>query len=465
MNEKADRATTRSHAPKSEQFLEFMGADWDELSEADSAIWEVASYAAARRQELATKFQGKLIFIAAGAPKNRANDTDYRYRPDTAFGYLTGWGWHTVPDSVLVIDARPNAHHAILFMRPTAGKQTEEFFANPDIGEFWVGSRPKLSDIATQLGVETKNLSELDLFRAGFPSGYVLELSDAELATEISEMRMVKDDYEIAQMRAAVSATISGFEDIVRELPALENHPRGERVIEGTFFKRARIAGHDLGYETISASGAHACYLHWTKNDGATKAGDLVLVDAGVELESLYTADITRTLPISGSFTDIQNEIYAAVLRASDAAFAVAKPGVKFRDVHNAAIVEIAAACEGWGFLPTSAELSLEPDGQYHRRWMVHGTSHHLGMDVHDCAQARKEMYLDRELEPGMVFTIEPGLYFHQNDLKVPERFRGIGIRIEDDVVVTKDGCENLSGDLPRSASQIESWMASLQVE
>lgn len=464
MNEKANRASNRSHAPKSEQFLEFMGADWDQLPATDSANWKVAEFAKVRRQKLASKFQGKLIFIDAGAPKNRANDTYYRYRPETAFAHLTGWGWHTVPDSVLVIDARPENHEATLFMRPTAGKQTEEFFANPDIGEFWVGSRPTLDEISNQLGIETKDLAELDLFRAGFPSGYQIQLSDADLATEVSELRMVKDEYEITQMRAAVAATIAGFEDIVRELPQLKNHPRGERVIEGTFFKRARISGHDLGYETISASGAHACYLHWTKNNGATKAGDLVLIDAGVELDSLYTADITRTLPISGSYTDIQKEIYAAVLGAADAAFAIAKPGVRFRDVHQAAIAEIAKACEKWGFLPTSAEQSLEPDGQFHRRWMVHGTSHHLGMDVHDCAEARKEMYLDRELEPGMVFTIEPGLYFHQNDLKVPEQFRGIGIRIEDDVLVTEDGCENLSAALPRATDQIEAWMASLQL-
>jgi Xaa-Pro aminopeptidase len=187
-----------------------------------------------------------------------------------------------------------------------------------------------------------------------------------------------------------------------------------------------------------------------------------VLVDAGVEIDSLYTADITRTLPINGKYSDAQLEVYLAVLEAADAAFAIARPGIKFREIHEAAMKVIAQKVADWGILPVSAEQSLEADKQFHRRWMVHGTSHHLGLDVHDCAQARKQMYLDAELQEGMVFTIEPGLYFHENDLLAPERFRGIGIRIEDDVLVTKDGVENLSAKLPRTPAEIESWMASI---
>jgi len=122
----------------------------------------------------------------------------------------------------------------------------------------------------------------------------------------------------------------------------------------------------------------------------------------------------------------------------------------------------IAARLEEWGLLPCTAEESLSPDGQYHRRWMVHGTSHHLGLDVHDCAQARREMYLDAILEPGMVFTIEPGLYFKADDLAVPAEYRGIGVRIEDDVLITADGNENLSAALPRRPEDVEAWMAGL---
>jgi Xaa-Pro aminopeptidase len=187
-----------------------------------------------------------------------------------------------------------------------------------------------------------------------------------------------------------------------------------------------------------------------------------VLLDAGVELETLYTADLTRTLPINGRYTELQKTLHEAVREAADAAFAVVKPGVKFREVHQAAMQVIAQKCADWGLLKVSAAESLEPDKQFHRRWMVHGTSHHLGLDVHDCAQARNEMYLDAELQPGMVFTIEPGLYFQPDDLLVPAEFRGIGIRIEDDILVTETGAENLSAALPRSANEIEEWMEQL---
>ena len=150
------------------------------------------------------------------------------------------------------------------------------------------------------------------------------------------------------------------------------------------------------------------------------------------------------------------------MLDAADAAFDVAVPGHKFRDVHAAAMKVLAQRLEDWGLLPVSAEVSLSEAGQHHRRWMPHGTSHHLGLDVHDCAQAKRELYLDGVLEPGMVFTIEPGLYFMANDLKVPEELRGIGVRIEDDVLVTEDGNLNLSVALPRDPDAVEEWMASL---
>ena len=168
--------------------------------------------------------------------------------------------------------------------------------------------------------------------------------------------------------------------------------------------------------------------------------GDLILIDAGVEVDSLYTADITRTLPVCGTFTEVQRRVYEAVREAADAAFAAATPGVRFREVHAAAMKVIAAPHRRVG--PAAGHgrggaRRRRPGGQ-HRRYMVHGTSHHLGIDVHDCAQARREMYYDGMLEPGMVFTIEPGLYFQIDDLTVPEEYRGIGVRIEDDILMTR---------------------------
>jgi Xaa-Pro aminopeptidase len=154
--------------------------------------------------------------------------------------------------------------------------------------------------------------------------------------------------------------------------------------------------------------------------------------------------------------------VHDAVQEAADAAFAVVKPGIVFSEVHAAAIAVIARKVSEWGFLPVSLEESMAENGQQHRRYMVHGTSHHLGLDVHDCGQARKEFYKDGIVQAGMVFTIEPGLYFQPDDLTVPERFRGIGVRIEDNILVTKDGAENLSAGIPRSASEIEKWIGSL---
>jgi Xaa-Pro aminopeptidase len=456
-DENPDKGATRSRTPHSKEFLDYISSGWADKAATNIATDKVAPFAKKRRQAVAKAFPDKVVVIEAGAPKTRSNDTEYRYRPHAAFAHLTGWGSRTVADSVLVIDTKQNKD--ILFLRPTAGKDSDEFFANSAIGEFWVGARPTLEEIASLLDIETRDLAELDAFLEGTDK---LDLENQELAQFVSELRLIKDSYEIEQMRIAVAASVSGFEDIVRVLPKSVGIPKGERVIETAFFARARQEGNDLGYDTIAAAGKNACVLHWISNDGEVKANELVLVDAGVEVDSLYTADITRTLPVSGKFTPAQKEIYLAVLEAADAAFAIAKPGIKFREIHAAAMKVIAQKTSDWGILPVSAEESLDENKQFHRRWMVHGTSHHLGIDVHDCAQARKEMYLDAELKEGMVFTIEPGLYFHEDDLLAPKEFRGIGIRIEDDVLVTASGVENLSRALPRDPDEIEAWMAKL---
>jgi Xaa-Pro aminopeptidase len=448
----------RSRTPHSQEFLDFISSGWKDRADRIIEAHEVAPFAKLRREKVAAKFSGQLIVIEAGEPKTRSNDTEYRYRAHAAFAHLTGWGSKTVPDSVLVIDARNNQQD-ILFLRPTAGKDSNEFFANPAIGEFWVGKRPTLEEVSALLGIETRDLKTLDEFLG---SSKTITLEDSDLAEFVSELRLIKDSYEIAEMEKAVSASILGFEEIVRSMPLATGHERGERIIETAFFAKARLLGNDLGYETIAAAGKNACILHWITNHGPVNKGELVLIDAGVEMDSLYTADITRTLPVTGKYTDTQKKIYLAVLEAADAAFAIAKPGVKFREIHEAAMKVIAKKTAEWGLLPVDEKTSLETDKQFHRRWMIHGTSHHLGIDVHDCAQARKEMYLDAELVEGMLFTIEPGLYFHEDDLLAPEEFRGIGIRIEDDILVLKDGVRNLSASLPRDPDEIEAWMKSI---
>jgi Xaa-Pro aminopeptidase len=480
----APRATSnRSTTPVSEGFASYISANWAERPAVLPAQREAATTAAAARARITALHPGARIVIPAGAAAVRSNDTDYPFRAHSAFAHLTGWGSDSVAGSVLVIEP---SGEATLYFRKAAGRDSDEFYANPEIGEFWTGPRPSLEAVAADLGLATADLADLSAVLDAVDATTVIvrgadrdltdqvdgrrllaadadlvdDAADEQLARDLSEIRLVKDAWEIEQMRLAVGATKLGFDDVIADLPQIVAHEKGERLVEGTFNRRARADGNTVGYDTIAASGPHACILHWTRNDGPVVPGDLILLDAGIELDSYYTADITRTLPVNGTFTDTQRRVYEAVREAADAAFAIVRPGIRFKEIHAEAMRVIAEKTAEWGLLPGSAEESLEPDAQYHRRYMVHGTSHHLGLDVHDCAQARRELYLEGVLEAGMVFTIEPGLYFQPDDLTVPEQYRGIGVRIEDNILVTESGAENLSIGIPRTADDVEAWLA-----
>ena len=213
---------------------------------------------------------------------------------------------------------------------------------------------------------------------------------------------------------------------MVAELPEAVRRGRGERWVEGVFGLHARHVGNAVGYDTIAASGDHACTLHWIRNDGDLREGDLLLLDAGVELDSLYTADVTRTLPVNGRFSDDQRMVYEAVLEAQQAGHRRrAGRGEVLRRARGGDRRASRAQLHEWGLLPVTAEESLSEDGGQHRRWMVHGTSHHLGIDVHDCAQARREDYREGTLAGAWCITVEPGLYFKPDDELVPAQLRG----------------------------------------
>ncbi|MCP2030416.1 Xaa-Pro aminopeptidase [Okibacterium sp. HSC-33S16] len=450
--------SNRSTTPASTEFQDYIGSNWADRVDELPAAREQAPFAAKRRALVSAAFTGKRIVVPAGSLKERSNDTDYPFRAHSAFAHLTGWGADSEPDSVLVLEPAGDGHDATLYFRERADRSSSEFYANPAIGEFWIGPRPSLAQVAADLDIRTAALEDFHTTDADLTVN-----EDDELSTFLSEMRLVKDEFEIAQIRLAVDATARGFTDVIADFPRITAEERGERAVEGVFYTRARLDGNAVGYDTIAASGPHACILHWTRNDGPVVPGDLMLLDAGVEVDSLYTADITRTLPANGRFSDVQRAVYEAVREAADAAFAIVRPGIIFRDVHAEAMKVIAKHTAAWGMLPVSAEESLDPTKQFHRRYMVHGTSHHLGLDVHDCARARREMYHDGEVKEGMVFTIEPGLYFQPDDLSVPEEFRGIGVRIEDDILVTANGAENLSAAIPRTADDVEAWIAGSQ--
>jgi Xaa-Pro aminopeptidase len=271
-------------------------------------------------------------------------------------------------------------------------------------------------------------------------------------------MRLLKDELEVKELKAVIASTRRGFEDVIRKL----RKAKSEREVEGIFNLRARVEGNDVGYGTIAACGEHACILHWTRNNGSVERGALLLLDAGVEGNSLYTADITRTLPVSGRFSKEQREVYDLVLAAQAAAFEQVKPGNDFMEPNRAAMRVLAEGLERMGILKVSAEEALKEENQFYRRYTLHNVSHMLGLDVHDCAQARQESYKLGKLKPGMVLTVEPGLYFQVDDLTVPEKYRGIGVRIEDDVLVTEKGMKNLSASIPSEADDVEAWIADL---
>jgi Xaa-Pro aminopeptidase len=462
---------TGPHRPASPRVLiEHMTGNWenaDPLIEVHPAV----TFSASRRKKLGDHFNGRTLVIPTGNPKVRANDTDYRFRAGTDFFYLTGC---LEPDAVLIIAPSASGPRSTLYIPQRRDHSTHEFFTDARYGELWVGPRRGVTEAAGYYDIETAPLEHLEKDLSSLRATGILTVrgfdtavdgliepcdDDHELLTVLSEFRLVKDDFEVAQLQLAIDYTVKGFEDVVRALPTAEG--RGERVIEGVFNLRARVEGNDVGYDTIAASGSRATILHWMRNDGAVRRGEMLLLDAGIECHNLYTADVTRTMPINGTFSIEQRRIYELVLAAPEAGIAAVRPGAAFMAPHEADMAILARGLYELGILKEEPEQALRRDRQLHRRYTLHGTSHMLGLDVHDCANARDDAFRG-DLEVGYVLTVEPGLYFQSNDLTVPEEYRGIGVRIEDDILVTANGSRNLSGALPRKVEEVEAWMAGI---
>ncbi|MDP9104765.1 MAG: aminopeptidase P family protein [Candidatus Eremiobacteraeota bacterium] len=470
----SDQPAAAHDSSTPENLLRFMVTGWATPPSSPASPVEGSERFATRRTAMSQAFPGETLVVPTGHEKVRANDTNHRFRPGTDFFYLTG---NHEPDNVLVFAPNGDGHAATLYCEPNPGKSDATFFTDRAKGELWVGPRLGLEPTAQRYGVATKPLSALqdDLAAALAQGPYrvvrridpaldaTLDATrpeqaehDAALATFLSELRLIKDDFEVREMRRAVEATHRAFDDVVRALPTAHT----ERVIEGVFNMRARVEGNDVGYLTIAATGPNATTLHWTRNDRQVGENELLLLDAGVESESLYTADITRTLPISGKFTPEQRAVYDLVLASQDAAFAQCKPGNDFLEPHRAAMQVLAHGLERLGILG-SAEEALRDENLFYKRYSLHNVSHMLGLDVHDCAAARAETYKLGALKPGMVLTVEPGLYFQLDDLTVPARYRGIGVRIEDDVLITESGVDVLSAAIPRRTEDVEAWVSS----
>jgi len=269
----------------------------------------------------------------------------------------------------------------------------------------------------------------------------------------IDELRMIKDDEEIAQIRRAASITVDGF----RKALAVAAPGIGEWELEAVMDGAFRRAGADgAGYQTIVGGGKNAGVLHYVENRCTLNGGDLLLVDAGAEV-GLYNADITRTVPVSGRFTGEQRAVYEVVEEARAAAVAAAYPGGTIGAVHEAAVTTITEGLVEMGVLEGPPETHAEEEE--YKPFFPHQTSHWLGLDVHDPGDYARDGR-SRTLEPGMVFTVEPGLYFRSGSDAAAARFEGISVRIEDDVLVTSTGCDNLTRALPTSADSVAELVA-----
>ena len=455
----------------SDELAASMRQGWADTERHDLQPLPQAAHTARRRAALSARFPGELLVIPSGNPKVRSNDADYPFRPSSDYAYLTG---DQSQDAALVLEpVAEGGHRALAFLRPRSDRENGEFWTDYH-GELWDGRRNSLTENEQVLGLPCRDVRTLveQLRAAAGPvrilrghdaaleaalDGMADAVRDEELRVLLSELRLVKDEFEIGELRFACEATARGFEDVVRVLGS--DRPTSERSIEGTFFLRARVEGNDVGYASICAAGPHATTMHWVRNTGQTRPGELLLLDAGVETNNLYTADVTRTMPVDGRFTPLQRKVYQAVFAAQEAGIAAVKPGAAYRDFHHAAQRTLAEHLVSWGLLGDRTVDEVYDLG-LHRRWTLAGTGHMLGLDVHDCAVARTALYVDGTLEAGMVLTVEPGIYFQADDLTVPEEYRGIGVRIEDDILVTEDGSENLSAALPRTADEVEAWMA-----
>ncbi|HNN47921.1 MAG TPA: aminopeptidase P N-terminal domain-containing protein, partial [Marmoricola sp.] len=331
---------TESHDPSvPAAYAEFMRTGWGDTS-LDIAPHPIIPWAEQRRAKLAEIFPGERLVIPAGGFRVRSNDTDYKFRSDTAHTWLCG---NQTSDAVLVIEDGEST----LYARPRSDRESDEFFRDRQYGELWVGRRPSLDEISVALGVKTRHLDELERalsldaptrVHRGVDSRVdslvaADQSRDGDLARVLSELRLIKDDWELQQLQEACDITTLGFTDCVRDW---DNAIRfGERWVEGTFFRRARTMGNDLGYDSIVGGGPNATVLHWIDNTGPLRDSDMVLMDMGAEGGNLYTADVTRTLPISGTYSKLHRELYSVVLAAQEAGIQAVQPGAPFRAPHQ----------------------------------------------------------------------------------------------------------------------------------
>ncbi|MBI3089397.1 MAG: aminopeptidase P N-terminal domain-containing protein [Candidatus Tectomicrobia bacterium] len=421
-----------------------------------------------RREKFMSTMEGGVALFRNAPLALRSNDVHFKYRADNDFYYLSGF---EEPNAALLLAPGHAEHRCVLFVQP---KNAEE--------EVWTGWRAGVEGAVEQYGADAaypigelqarlkEHLKNVDTLYYCVGRDVAFDAAVAALLQEyrlqrrlgvhgpsrildptetVHEMRLFKSAAEVELMRRAAAVSMEAHRVVMRAVrPGMREYEL-EALMEYQFRSRGATGA---GYPSIVGSGANATVLHYVRNDATIGADDLVLIDAGAE-HAFYTADITRTFPASGRFTVPQRAVYEVVLRAQQRAIARVRPGASFVEVHETALACLVEGLVDLGILRGDVPELIAAEA--YRRFYMHRTSHWLGMDVHDVGKYKLgETW--RALEPGMVLTVEPGLYIAPRSEGVASQFWGIGVRIEDDVLVTQDGCEVLTGGLEKEPDALE---------
>lgn len=428
-------------------------------------------FAQQQRQKLFRQLPANsAVLVSSGHEQIRNRDVEYPFRADSDFSYLTGF---YEPESVLLL-VKKQANQSTIFVRPKDPEQ-----------ETWQGRRLGL-DMASQLlavdqacSIEAldetvvealENIENiyfsfsqmsdwmplvengLSGLKAKIRKGVSAPTKLCDLDAIMHENRVVKSPQEIAWMRHAAQVSVQGHLAAMQSVAPGKYEFQVQSALENAF---KMLGSQRVAFSTIAASGDNACILHYTENADLIGDHHLILVDAGAEMHG-YAGDITTTFPASGKFTDEQAQLYRLVLKAQQAAIAVIKPGVTYDVPHQTVLKVLTQGLVELGILSGDVETLIKEEA--YKPFFMHGTGHWLGMDVHDVGLYKVDGQW-RALQPGMVLTIEPGLYIAPDSPNVDDRWQGIGIRIEDDILVTEEGSEVLTTGLPRTVSEIEAWM------
>jgi Xaa-Pro aminopeptidase len=429
-------------------------------------IADIGSVYASRRQRLAEALGDAVAVVPTAPERVRNRDSHYPYRFDSHFYYLTGF---TEPEAVLVLSEKKS----ILFCRerneereiweglrhgPQAARERFGFDEAHPVAKLdeemvrLLENRPALFyPMGADPAWDARALAWLNALRSRVRAGIAAPERMQDVRAVIDDMRLVKDAHELGVMRrAARIAAAAHRRAMQRARPG-----RYEYEIEAELLYEFRRNGAQFpAYSPIVAGGANACVLHYVANDALLREGDLLLIDAGCELDG-YASDLTRTYPVNARFSAAQREVYELVLAAQRAALASVRAGSAWNEPHDAAVKVLAQGMIDLGLVPGGLDQVLEKET--YKRFYMHRTGHWLGLDVHDAGDYKRQGNW-RTLAPGMVLTVEPGLYIRAAD-DVPERLRNIGIRIEDDVLVAPNGCEVLTAEAPKAIADIEALM------